>query len=133
MKKLFYLLLFVLFGSVNLVAQEGPHYVSGSSLNVRSEPNTNSEVITKLDRYDNLEVVETNDNWSKVVFDNQEGYVYADYIKEGEAVVSTYQVRTGAVCKDGSSSTATGRGACSHHGGVRYWKTETKQNVRIVN
>jgi hypothetical protein len=29
--------------------------------------------------------------------------------------------RIGAVCKDGSKSKATGRGACSHHGGVDYW------------
>lgn len=29
--------------------------------------------------------------------------------------------RTGAVCSDGSRSSATGRGACSHHGGVAYW------------
>lgn len=31
--------------------------------------------------------------------------------------------RTGAVCRDGSTSSATGRGACSHHGGVAYWLT----------
>lgn len=30
-------------------------------------------------------------------------------------------VRTGATCNDGSHSDATGRGACSHHGGVAYW------------
>lgn len=30
-------------------------------------------------------------------------------------------VRTGCVCNDGTRSTATGRGACSHHGGVKYW------------
>lgn len=29
--------------------------------------------------------------------------------------------RTGAICKDGWISSATGRGACSHHGGVRTW------------
>ncbi len=29
--------------------------------------------------------------------------------------------RVGATCKDGSSSSATGRGACSWHGGVREW------------
>ena len=29
--------------------------------------------------------------------------------------------RTGAVCKDGWKSSAKGQGACSHHGGVRYW------------
>jgi hypothetical protein len=31
--------------------------------------------------------------------------------------------RYGAVCKDRSRSSATGRGACSHHGGVAYWLT----------
>ncbi len=29
--------------------------------------------------------------------------------------------RCGAVCRDGWRSNATGRGACSHHGGVAYW------------
>ena len=30
--------------------------------------------------------------------------------------------RVGAMCADGSSSSATGSGACSHHGGVSCWK-----------
>ena len=29
--------------------------------------------------------------------------------------------RTGAVCNDGTTSTATGSGACSGHGGVDHW------------
>jgi hypothetical protein len=29
--------------------------------------------------------------------------------------------RVGAICNDGWKSSATGRGACSHHGGVDYW------------
>jgi hypothetical protein len=33
--------------------------------------------------------------------------------------VITY--RCGAVCNDGWRSNATGRGACSHHGGVHHW------------
>lgn len=28
---------------------------------------------------------------------------------------------TGAVCNDGTKSSATGSGACSHHDGVDYW------------
>lgn len=32
--------------------------------------------------------------------------------------------RIGAVCKDGTKSTATGTGACSKHGGVSYWLYE---------
>lgn len=31
------------------------------------------------------------------------------------------KVRIGAVCNDGTTSQATGSGACSHHGGVAYW------------
>lgn len=34
--------------------------------------------------------------------------------------------RVGAVCDDGWHSTATGSGACSHHGGVDYWLYEKK-------
>ena len=30
--------------------------------------------------------------------------------------------RIGAICNDGTESTATGSGACSHHGGVNCWK-----------
>ena len=33
----------------------------------------------------------------------------------------TYQGRVGAICCDGTRSYATGRGACSHHGGVCRW------------
>lgn len=35
--------------------------------------------------------------------------------------VNTYNGRTGAICRDGWQSSATGRGACSHHGGALYW------------
>ena len=30
-------------------------------------------------------------------------------------------IRIGAICRDGWESSATGRGACSHHGGVDHW------------
>jgi hypothetical protein len=38
--------------------------------------------------------------------------------------------RVGCGCCDGTKSKATGRGACSHHGGVKYWiyyDDETKE------
>lgn len=34
---------------------------------------------------------------------------------------STSHMRVGCICRDGSHSNATGRGACSHHGGVDHW------------
>jgi len=43
----------------------------------------------------------------------------------GLALLSSCQgKRTGAICNDGSKSSATGSGACSHHGGVDYWLHE---------
>jgi len=33
-------------------------------------------------------------------------------------------IRIGAICNDGTTSKATGSGACSHHGGVKEWICE---------
>ncbi|TDS18762.1 hypothetical protein DFQ03_0472 [Maribacter caenipelagi] len=44
--------------------------------------------------------------------------------EEFETKKENYKVRVGAVCNDGTISKATGRGACSHHGGVAYWRYE---------
>lgn len=41
----------------------------------------------------------------------------------------THVRRVGAKCCDGTNSNATGRGACSHHGGVKYWKMSDKTIV----
>jgi len=41
------------------------------------------------------------------------------YKKTNQA--ESYKIRIGAICCDGSRSYATGRGACSHHGGVCKW------------
>jgi hypothetical protein len=40
--------------------------------------------------------------------------------------------RTGAVCRDGSSSAATGSGACSRHGGVARWITANSADPTAV-
>lgn len=38
--------------------------------------------------------------------------------------VQQQHYRVGAICRDGRRSYATGRGACSHHGGVSEWLYE---------
>ncbi len=38
--------------------------------------------------------------------------------------VQQQRYRVGAICRDGWQSHATGRGACSHHGGVSEWLYE---------
>ncbi len=34
---------------------------------------------------------------------------------------NAHGARIGRICNDGTRSNATGRGACSHHGGVNHW------------
>lgn len=40
--------------------------------------------------------------------------------------------RVGAVCEDGRQSRSTGRGTCSHHGGVSDWKYEPGEQTRTL-
>lgn len=110
------------------------YYVVSSSLNLRQQPNSKSEIVVKLKRYDNVKAVgKSNEGWIKVRYNRFEGYIFEKYLKKGRSVVSSYRVRTGAKCRDGSNSSATGRGACSHHGGVSYWITSKRSRVRIEN
>ena len=52
-------------------------------------------------------------------------YNYSPSIKSRtETRTNNVKIRIGAVCNDGTTSRATGRGACSHHGGVDYWLYE---------
>jgi len=51
-----------------------------------------------------------------------EGFTPVESICQKCLQKSKYEYRIGATCNDGWQSSATGRGACSHHGGVRQWK-----------
>lgn len=57
---------------------------TSGGLRVRTEPNTDSEIITTMAEGEYLEVVEVMDGWIKVLLDDEEGYISAEYaqIKE---------------------------------------------------
>lgn len=55
--------------------------VTVDSLNVREEANTDAEVITKVSRGEELEVVESEGEWVKVYLDDEEVYVFAECVK----------------------------------------------------
>jgi hypothetical protein len=50
-----------------------------------------------------------------------------------QTVQYTYEPggRLGALCRDGSQSKATGRGACSWHGGVREWLFSESRTLQV--
>lgn len=121
--------------STTLIAQTGKiHHVTSTTLNVRKGPSIDHAVIHTFKQYDNLVPLESTSNgWVKVKVNGIEGYVSGKYLKTGKAVVSTTSsYRTGAICRDGTRSSATGRGACSHHGGVDRWTYAESTSVRIV-
>ena len=45
--------------------------------------------------------------------------ILTEYIRGDHPVYSSE--RSGAICRDGWVSSSTGRGTCSHHGGVKRW------------
>ncbi|MCM4150028.1 DUF3761 domain-containing protein [Arenibacter sp. N53] len=57
--------------------------------------------------------------------ENKNDFNYTPSIETStKTKTNTTKIRIGAVCNDGTTSRATGRGACSHHGGVSYWLYE---------
>lgn len=53
-------------------------------LNVRKEPNTESEIVTQIPKGEGLEVLEEMGEWVKVAVDSDEAYVSAQYVKVEE-------------------------------------------------
>lgn len=71
--------------------------VNGNSVNFRSEPTTDAEVIAKLDKGTEIELLLTEDGWCKVVYDGQTGYISADYVAvNGVAVQNARGIVTGS-------------------------------------
>lgn len=77
------------------------------------------EQLTSVDRLERNYIIDEYSGLDKN--DNIDQKTLADYLYEQSKV----EYRVGARCKDGMISSAIGRGACSHHGGVAYWIYET--------
>jgi hypothetical protein len=100
---------------------------------------TNQEYLNQALNENKLQNLKFNGYSGKISFDGIYGYksikgelidgaergvwIYENYSGKKE-IYKWISVRVGAKCRDGSSSNATGRGACSHHGGVDYWQIQ---------
>ena len=136
MKKI--LLIFLIISTFYCFAQNEHsvnYYTIANNLNVRSGSSVDSSVVFKLEKYENILIVQdsSDSQWAKIITQGKEGYVAKKYIKKGKVKIDVFTYRTGAVCRDGTTSSATGRGACSHHGGVSYWLTKEKKTVKIID
>ena len=57
---------------------------TSGGLRVRTEPNTDCEIITTMAEGEYLEVVEVMDGWIKVLLDDEEGYISSEYAQVRE-------------------------------------------------
>lgn len=58
----------------------GTGMVNTDAVNIRTEPNTNSEVMLQLNTDDCVDVNGVVDGWYRVAIDDTAGYIYADYL-----------------------------------------------------
>lgn len=146
MKKYFLLLAFV------LMCISGTHakikYVT-ANLNLRTEPTTNSRVITTIPRGTSIDIEDDCQClWVPVYYNGYVGYVCTKYVSSQAPIVkvarpqstvryytntygetvqaptrySSQPVGATALCRDGTYSfSQSRRGTCSGHGGVASW------------
>lgn len=77
--------------------------VNTDNLNVRVEPNTESTVLTKVPKGEELEYVEALEGWVKVNIDSEEAYVSAEYVTVEERLktaVTMTELRYGVGVSD---------------------------------
>ena len=53
-----------------------------SNVNVREEPNINSDIINMIDKNTEVLSLDGGNKWSKILYQGEVGYVYNDYIEE---------------------------------------------------
>ena len=79
-------------------ASYGTGIVTGDSLRLRSNPNTNSEVLAKAPEGSEVELLSGEENgWYKVSYKGKEGYMSADWIKVVTTADASAQKTTGVV------------------------------------
>jgi uncharacterized protein YgiM (DUF1202 family) len=142
MKRILFFLLLFLGG--NAYSQDA---VTLSNVHLRQAANTSSKTLFVILKGTSIQINNCNNNWCEVTYNDLIGYVSSKLIthninSEGvneDGTVNYYTNHDGnriqspthykvppegatAVCGDGTYSfSASRRGTCSHHGGVRKW------------
>ena len=67
--------------------------VTGNSVNVRTGPSTSYKSIMKLNKGDKVEYISSSGNWSKVRYNEKEGYISNTYIKSVSTTSTSTDIR----------------------------------------
>ena len=58
----------------------GIGFITGSSVRLRSDANTDSKIVDTTNKGEVVVVVSKHDEWYKVIYDLKEGYIHSDYV-----------------------------------------------------
>ena len=67
--------------------------VTGNSVNVRTGPSTSYKSIMKLNKGDKVEYISSSGNWSKIRYNEKEGYISNTYIKSVSTTSTSTDIR----------------------------------------
>lgn len=70
--------MFTALGTVGVLAADAGQ-ASGTNVNVRSDAHVEAEILGKINKGTEFTVLDTTDYWVKISYNDQEGYVSADY------------------------------------------------------
>jgi len=65
-------------------SESKPGYVTGNNVRFRSSPSMSSEILGELFYGNNVTITGTSGDWTAITYNSKSGYVYSQYIKEGE-------------------------------------------------
>ena len=82
-----------------------------AKVNVREQPSTSAVRLGELKRGDTVDVAAIRDNWASIVFDNQVGYVSADYLSDTMPAAQSSGTAQGKGSSGSGSGKNTGSGS----------------------
>ncbi len=80
---------------MNTMAEEPLYKYVLANLNLREDKSTTSNVITVIPAGSRVEVLEQDDEWDRVRYENMEGYVYRFYLSESKYPWANLNLREG--------------------------------------
>ena len=69
--------------------EQTPGYVSGNSVRMRAGASMSSDIICELNYGNKLTITGVSGDWTAVVYDGTAGFIYSQYVKEGEYSLPT--------------------------------------------
>ena len=64
-----------------------------ANVNLRDDKSTSANILTVIPKNSRVEVLDTEDEWSKVIYNSQTGYVYRDYLSTSKYTWSNLNLR----------------------------------------